>query len=208
MAFDKSKKLIIFDFDGVLADSFEPLYRLNALASEAIGKKMSHRQYKNFFTGNLAEKFRKFCANHENYEKFCDFKKNIYWEHYSGVKLFPYAASLVLGLKDRNIILAIISATSPNFIKKILAKFKLEDKFDFILGSGGESKIEIIREIARKSKAGDNYFISDTHNDIKYGRQAGVKTIGVCWGFHDKSLLMRAKPDFILDNHKDIFKII
>lgn len=202
------KKLIIFDFDGVLADSFESLYRLNALASEEIGKKMSRKQYRDFFTGNLVKKFQEFCGGHNNYEKFCDFKKNVYWEHYSDIKMFPYATNLVSELKNDNTILAIISATNPDFIKKILAKFKIEDKFDFILDSGGGSKIEMIREIAKKSKVDDIYFISDTCNDIEYAKKAGVKTIAVSWGFHNPRMLFQSQPDFILKNYKDILKIV
>lgn len=202
-----NKKVIIFDFDGVLADSFDLLYRLNALASEAIGKKMSRKQYRDFFTGDLVKKFQEFCGGHKNYEKFCDFKKNIYWKHYSGIKLFPHAATLVSELKNNNTILAIISATNPNFIKKILAKFKIEDKFDFILSSGGASKIDIILGIVKKTKADDVYFISDTCNDIEYAKKAGVKTMAVLWGFHSPRMLFQSQPDFVLKNYKDIFKV-
>ena len=46
--------------------------------------------------------------------------------------------------------------------------------------------------------------IGDTEMDIKEGKNAGCKTVGVLSGAHSKEQLNNQKPDFIVDNIMDI----
>jgi len=47
---------IIFDFDGVLHDTFELVYGISA---RTIGKELSREEYKNFFSGPLEEFYKR-----------------------------------------------------------------------------------------------------------------------------------------------------
>lgn len=204
------KGAIIFDFDGVLADSFEVLYKMNALAFEAQGKKLTKTQYRNFFIKDFNESLKKFCGNEKSYGKLTDFKKRFKEKHYDGIKLFSHTKPLILHLKERGISLGIISATSEKLIINFLNKFGLTDYFDFILSSAGASKVDTLKQVIQSNgyKISESYFVTDTFNDIYYGKKTGLKTIAVLWGFHAKELLLKGKPDFILKNYKEIFSII
>ena len=57
-------------------------------------------------------------------------------------------------------------------------------------------------------KKENSYFITDTVGDIKEGLAAGLKTIAVTWGFHNKELLNGLKPSYLINNPKEINNII
>ena len=46
--------------------------------------------------------------------------------------------------------------------------------------------------------------MGDTSGDVEAGRKAGIKTIGITWGFQHEKILAAAKPDFLIN---DIIKI-
>ncbi len=139
-----------------------------------------------------------------------NFKKKFKEEHYNGVKLFPHIKSLIPRLKKQGFDLGIVSATSEALIRKFLSKFKLDNYFDFILSSSGTSKISLLRQIIRLNgyKIDKSYFVTDTFNDLCYGKKIGIKTVAVLWGFHKKDLLLKCKPDFIIKKYEEIFSII
>jgi phosphoglycolate phosphatase len=50
----------------------------------------------------------------------------------------------------------------------------------------------------------DIYYIGDTTGDIKEGKEAGVKTVGVTWGWHSKEKMASAKPDYLFDTPQEL----
>ena len=53
----------------------------------------------------------------------------------------------------------------------------------------------------------DIYYIGDTAGDIREGREAGVKTVGVTWGWHTKDKMLAAAPDYLFDKPEDLLKL-
>ena len=51
-------------------------------------------------------------------------------------------------------------------------------------------------------------FVGDSDVDIKTGKNAGLKCIWVSWGFRKKQDIEELKPDFIVNEAKDILLII
>jgi pyrophosphatase PpaX len=49
--------------------------------------------------------------------------------------------------------------------------------------------------------------IGDSHLDIEAGRNAGVQTIRATYGFH-KEKLEEPNPDFMIDDIKDLLKLL
>ncbi|MBI2086378.1 HAD hydrolase-like protein [Candidatus Daviesbacteria bacterium] len=51
------------------------------------------------------------------------------------------------------------------------------------------------------------YMVGDTGDDILAGKNAGVKTVGVTYGFLGKDIA-QYNPDFIIDDIEELFKIL
>ena len=46
----------------------------------------------------------------------------------------------------------------------------------------------------------NTYFIGDSEVDVLTGKNAGMKTVAVSWGFRDRAVLEAAEPDVIIDS--------
>src|SRR3990167_8726887 len=104
----KNKNLIIFDFDGVLADSFETFYPLIRDGMEHIGLRLTRIQYRDFFLKNVHQGFKDFIKDEDKYSIFSEFRTKNYDKYYNA-KLFPGTAKF-LGEISKGSILTIASS--------------------------------------------------------------------------------------------------
>lgn len=206
----KSIKLIIFDFDGVIADSFHAIYSVVRDAFKYVGIPLSEQEYRNFFLINpkLAEK--KLCKNEKKFNKVQKFIHENAPKRYRDVKIFPEMLKTIprLALTTN---LAIVSSSQTDIIIEKLKKYKLLKYFSLILGADKDlSKIKklnnIIHHFGLQKKS--IFFISDTFGDIKEGKKIGIKTIAVAWGFHDIKTINKAQPNAILLDGKKLLKYL
>ena len=82
--------------------------------------------------------------------------------------------------------------------------------FQEILGSDFMlSKKEKILYAVKKYTAAlkDIFYVGDTTGDIKEGTHAGVKTVGVTWGWHSKDKMTAAKPDYLFDDPQELLQL-
>ncbi len=201
---------IIFDFDGVLVDSFHALYTLVRDAFLLLGITLTEEQYQNFFQENVKLAEKKLSGSEERFKKLQTFIQNNAGEYYKMVSLFPFAKDIILSLAEFGE-LAIVSSTTQNVIELKLSEQELLPYFRIISSASKEaSKKERMIDVCKRLNfpEGNTFFISDTVGDIHEGRELGFKTIAVAWGFHSKKILHDAKPSFIVDNAVELIKTI
>jgi len=117
--------------------------------------------------------------------------------------------SVVKKLQKNNILL-VISSNNSQTIQAALEQFKFNGYFQEVLGSDFLlSKKDKILYATKKYQIApaDIYYIGDTTGDIKEGRAAGVKTVGITWGWHSKEKMAQAKPDYLFDQPEDLLQL-
>src|SRR3989344_773903 len=75
-------KTIIFDFDGVLADSFDSVFPLIKAAMNNIGLALTSDRYRHFSMGNVHQGFKDYINDQKKYEEFSQFRKANYNQYY------------------------------------------------------------------------------------------------------------------------------
>lgn len=190
---------ILFDMDGVLIDSLDSWWSslntaLQAFNYDKITKKeflnsyWGHDLFDNLKTMNIPCKVGNFC-------------NNIYGDHIGSIKIYPYTKSTLKGLKNYK--KSIITNTPKDCTIKILKKFDIEKYFDFVLTSTDVKNAKPDPEIVFKSceklgvKPEKVVIVGDTDSDVKSGRAAGCKVIGI-----------NVKADYIIKNLSEITNII
>lgn len=193
---------VVFDFDGVIHDAFNCAYEIHKVAAEKIGRTITESEYRAmFFGGPFHQNLdRFFNFNQEERNCFLDYKYKIYNEYYSKAKMFDFAKELVIGLCGKGALLEIVSSAPKEHIEDKLKRVNLLEKFRGIYGINRGGKKERL--------LGADYFVTDTVGDISDGKEAEVKVIAVTWGYCPKDILSKANPDFLVDDYKDIVKII
>jgi phosphoglycolate phosphatase len=200
----KNKKLVIFDFDGVLVNTLD-----FAFASyKELNKDFTWEKFQDFSNGNFHE-----TVGSEINDGFCspEDKKwdEIYSRHIRDLKVVDIIVETIKKL-SLNYFLAIVSSTSTQCINDFLLKEKITNFSDILGTDVHKSKIIKINSLLEKYiiKPDCAVFITDSLGDILEGNACGIKSIGVTWGIHDKKTLEKGKPIAIIDDPRDLLETI
>jgi phosphoglycolate phosphatase len=199
-----NKGLIIFDFDGVIVDSFDCTFPLIQDAMKHIGLSLTADQYRNFFMGNIHQGYKDFINDEEKYLVFSKFRKDNFDSYYQP-EIFPGMTETLHELK-KHYILTIASSGKQDTIMRILQKNGLANCFDTVLATTDSSKENMIRELLKKYTAQPNKttMITDTVGDIEIAKKSDLKTLAVTWGFQSETTLKSAQPDYIIRSPNEI----
>lgn len=184
-------KIIIFDMDGVLIDSVE------ASTEAAINFRpgLTVELYREVLCGNFHEEIKKvpfptITNTPEEAEK--------YWAKYSELKsrqpMYAGTKELVQQLHGAGHILVLNTSALKKNCQPLLERQGLVSLFDFIADAEvSKSKVEKFKLIEEKYAAPKEnlIFITDTLGDIREADEAGIPTIAVTWGAHDRSYFTR-----------------
>lgn len=207
------KNIIIFDFDGVLADSFKTFYPLLRDSMNRAGLSLSQNQYRDFFIGNVHQSIKDFTKTQKRYLTVMNFRSSNYDEYYNNklhkAKLFPKALKFLKNL-SKDYILTIASSGQEDNIKNLLERNNLKNLFNLILANSATSKAGMIKKIINKFKTTPQktIMITDTVGDLRVAKKIGLKTIAVTWGFHSAKKLELANPNHLATSFKMLYKII
>ena len=194
-------KLIIFDFDGTLADTLAALLRItNRLAPEFGYQHISDQQLTNLQYLNVWEviKFSKVAL-----WKLPFLLKRVKQEFRKEVKhiqLFPGIIDLLITLKSQGYRLGIVSSNSETNIRSILKQNEIEYLFDFISSASTFGKGKVINTMMSRYNytKSDAIYIGDEIRDIKAARSIKMRVIAVSWGFNAATTLLSEQPDLII----------
>lgn len=206
----KPKKIIIFDFDGVLADTFDTFYPLMRDVMKCVDLSLTPNQYRNFFTGNVHKSIKNFINNKKKYEAAMKFRNSNYDKYYnnrhSGAKLFIGTIEFLKKI-NKSYILTVASSGRVNNIINLLERNRVKNLFSLVIANSDTSKAGMIKEILGKfdKKAEASIMITDTVGDIKIAKKLGLKTIAVEWGFHNAKTLKQSKPSCLVNNFNELF---
>lgn len=203
------KKLILFDFDGVIANSFDVFFREFTSACTEMGfdRLNSKEAFLNLFEGNLL--FNVIKAGFPPWklrELFNRFQPRIAKANDS---VFPF-----VGIRE---MLSRLSAEHPVYIissnlTEAVQRFLIREGISGIqdvLGADVEtSKVKKIKRVWKKHPRAMAYYIGDTSGDVYEGKEAGAITIAVTWGWHEKERLTKARPHFLVHTPGELEELI
>jgi phosphoglycolate phosphatase len=196
-----NSKLVIFDFDGTLADTLGALMRIsNRLAPEFGYPQISDAQFANL----------KYLSSWE----IIRFSKVALWklpfllkrvkEEFPGevrnVKLFPGVVELLNTLKLQGYRLGIVSSNAEANIRSLLKQHQIEHLFDFVNTASTFGKGKAIGRLIKQyhcSKS-DVIYIGDEIRDIQAARSIAIRIVAVGWGFNAPTALMDKQPDLLI----------
>ena len=199
-------KLFLFDFDGVLVDSLDVYEKTVTDCLKDINQTLirDRDEFLELFEDNFYESLKNKGINLDVFMKNAeDILARV---KIKNMKPFPAVAPVIEEL-HKNHCLIVISSNDYASIKEALELFNYDGYFREILGSDFMfSKKEKILYASKKYHVTlqDIYYIGDTMGDIKEGKQAGVKTVGVTWGWHSKEKMAATKPDYLFDNPRQL----
>ena len=214
-------KACIFDLDGTLTNTLESMtYSVNLTLEEMELSKITKDQCR-LFVGNgarvLIEKSLKAAGDTdasrieegmEIYGRIFDRNCTYHVTPYEGIP------EMLKALKDKGIQLAVLSNKPDRQTVKVVKAIFGEELFDYAQGQkeGIRRKPEpdgvwYLMEQMHVSKE-ECLYIGDSEVDAATGRNAGLKTIGVLWGFRDRKTLETAEVDDLIDRPDELLQFV
>ena len=192
--------LVVFDFDGTLADSLDlslatfnriaPALHLRPIAdleaarrtpTKLLLKQMGVRFWR------LPRVVRAFQA--------------AVADHAADLPLHPGIPDMLRRLHAAGHRLGILSSNREATIRTCLRAHGVEDVFAFVVGYPKLfGKAKALRKILKQERCGRDalLFVGDELRDLDAGRKAGVATAAVTWGFQAAELLEAAGPTLVV----------
>ena len=212
----KKPKLVIMDLDGTLVDSQEFIISATTVAFRDEGLKVPKRENILSIIGlSLTEAFRVLNKdlNEKQIKKLISTFKNCY-NTFSQEQLisplYENAKNFLENLKrNEEIILAIATGKGLKGLLQILKAHNLESFFsklqtsDFYPSKPDPTMLVSLMKTL-KIKTEDAVMVGDTDFDISMAHRAGIKSIGVLWGYHSISRIKLMKPTAIVENFADL----
>lgn len=211
-------RLVIFDVDGTLVDSQAEIMAAMQIAFQAEGLAMPDRKTVLSIVGlSLTEAFAKLCPQSDGAQqaRLVDAYKSAFMQLRADRRemgpLFPGALDALRVLQNEDhTFLAVATGKSRRGLDKLLERYELQDVFHSEqVADHHPSKPHpsmIFTALAETGVAPTRaVMLGDTTYDMEMGRAAGVKTIGVTWGYHDASSL---RPDMLLDDFKGLSRAV
>jgi phosphoglycolate phosphatase len=205
----KDRKLFLFDFDGVLADSLDLYAEAVARCLERIGTPIvkNREDYLALFEGNFYESM---AARGVDLAAFAQAAMEIMpGIDYDAMRPFDGLIP-VLDALQKDHLLAVISSNGSRTIRRMLERFGFDPYFEEVLGSDFlfSKKEKIDHALAKYGIPPERaFYIGDTTGDIVEARAAGIRTVAVTWGWHDRERLAASRPDFLVETPEGLLKI-
>ncbi len=191
-------KLVIFDFDGVIADTLE-------LATRTVNRMLSEERREERISANdIREKgFKKLVKEYKVpiYKVPYYLKKSheMVGQGLGAVRAFPGIMKTLKELKKGHK-LAVVTSNSEENVRKFIKKNGMEGIFEFIIAGaslfGKPSKMKKAVKTAGVSKE-EAICVGDEVRDVDAAKKAGLKIIAVIWGYNSERLMSEKKPDYL-----------
>ena len=197
--------LVMFDYDGVIVDSFDVFTSvfLEACRKCSGCRVDSTARLMGLFDGNLFEGMKNLGMDNREIDHTLKTFETIVSEHLDSVNFFSGMANALKAISLNNIVFIITSNVS-HVASRVLKKNGVDFVEDVLGAEKEKSKARKISDTMARYSNHPAYYVGDTSGDIIEGRSAGALTVAVTWGWHDARKLGEASPDFMVSSPAEL----
>lgn len=205
-----SLKLVVWDFDGTLADSlpsmvgifnrlapelgFKPLEDVNAARSVPMRQLLRQQGISLWRLPRLVRKYHAAAA-----------------EEADKLKLATGVPAVLAALAGAGVRLGVLSSNREDNIRRCLRANGAEGHFAFVVGYPRLfGKAKALKRILRAERVTreEVLYVGDELRDVEASKKAGVKVAAVTWGMHTAELLRTGKPDYVVSEASELTKLM
>jgi phosphoglycolate phosphatase len=213
---NQKTRAVLFDLDGTLADTLADLANATNHALEQLGCPAHPVEEYRYYVGDGA---RTLCQRvlPRDKQALAEEAVQLMRAHYEAhsfdlTRLYPGIPELVAALAGRGYSMAVLSNKPDDFTKRMVAHYFRPAPFHIVQGQlpGVPLKPDPTAALQIAEKLGvppaEWLYLGDTNTDMRTARAAGMRAIGVLWGFREREELVEsgaeeliAKPGEALD---------
>jgi phosphoglycolate phosphatase len=206
--------LIIFDYDGVLADTLDDLLQFGQEACNKLGVQhfvtiddLANLEVMSFATYGQA------CEVPEHLvDQFVNLCLHSFAEQDAAPAIFPGLGDVVRNLSANHQIAIVTTNTSQN-VNTFLAQHGLDGIIDAVYGvdTPGSKAEKISLAVGQLIDQGEQaavFMVGDSLSDLRAAKEAAVTSLAVTWGHQNLNVLLRGNPDYVVNFPQELITVI
>ncbi len=207
-----SRKVIIFDFDGTLADTLGALLVVtNRLALEFGYPLTTPERLSNLRNLSSREIIQQSGVPVVKIPFFLKKIRDYLQDDILNLKTIPGIQDALIQLKNDGNCLGILTSNSEENVKIFLKNQGMQDLFSFIYSETSLfGKDKSLRKLIRKNNliTEEVIYVGDETRDIEASKKIHIKVIAVSWGFNSGEVLAKYNPDFLLHQPSELIAVL
>jgi phosphoglycolate phosphatase len=204
-------RLIIFDVDGTLADSF-PWFAhvINDVADRFGFRPVAPDELETLRGCDAVTILRRLGVANWKLPMIARHMRALKAQHLHEIRLFPGVDRLLHELAQRDVVLAVVSSDAESNVRRTLGPVNASRIAFYACGASLFGKRVKFAAILKRSRilAGEAIAIGDELRDAEAARAAGIPFGAVSWGYGTVDSLRSAGPEHIFPNVEDILATV
>lgn len=204
-------RLVLFDFDGTLADSF-PWFTtvVNDVADKCRFRRIAPDEFDTLRGKSAREMIAHLGVSRWKLPFIANDMRKRKARELHGIPLFADASDVLRRLQEAGVNLAIVSSNSEKNIRAMLGPETAARIAHFQCGASMFGKAKMFKAVLRAAgcDARDAIAIGDELRDLDAARAAGIAFGAVTWGYTHDAALRAAHPDHAFETFDEIFATV
>lgn len=205
--------LILFDYDGVLADTLDDLIHFGQIACDRLNVKhvvnkndLSNLEVMSFSTfGRACE-----VPEHLN-DEFVKISLTLFAEKTTSPNIFEGISEVIKYFSQKHK-MGIVTTNSSQNVNAFLAQHGLTEFIHAVYGvdtAGTKAqKIAMAQNQFLENKKENVFMIGDSLSDIRSAKEASVTSIAVTWGHQSLETLQLGHPAYVVSKPQHLIDVI
>jgi len=207
-----TEKVILFDFDGTIADTYQAIALITNQLSTEFGYKALNQEELQLIKNLSSREIVKLSEISVFKLPFLirrvrsELSKEI-----AELDSIPGINQVLLKLKRLGYVLGIVTSNNQENVDIFLQKNQLTHLFDYIYsGTAIFGKHRVINQVVREHKLDKNnvIYVGDETRDIRSARKSQIPIVAVTWGFNATEILSQHQPDYLVDHPSELLGAI
>lgn len=214
MAEGGSGRVVVFDFDGTLADTWRDLATaLNRTLADAGLAPVRGPQVQAWIGDGALKLLANALPEAERAPERLEPHYERFRAHYDAccldtTELYPGIAACLASLAGES--LAVLSNKPARFLDRIIEGLGIKAQFGVVIGGDTLAMRKpdpaLLAHVVERlgARPAEVWMVGDSAVDVETGRAAGARTIGCGWGLRGREELRAAGCEFLLEHPRDV----
>lgn len=203
--------MLFFDFDGTIANSVEVALEIIAeLAPEYNLPAFSRAELLDLKNKSLPELLSLSGISIFQIPGIIIKGREKFHQKKEGVKIYPEIKRVLQTLHEAGYEMHILTSNAKKNVEYFLEVHDLPFFSEIHTPNALLGKSKIIRKVLKKKAFSSKniWMIGDEVRDVEAGKEAGIFSLAVNWGYNSEALLLAANPDILVETPEKMLEVL
>ncbi len=200
--------LLIFDFDGTLANTIDTGVEIyNEIAEEYGLEPFTREDVRELRKLNIRAVLDRIGISKLKAIKLAARIRKEIHNRMDEVEMFPGAAEAIRTLHEDGFRMGILSSNSTENISSFIDRFGLQHCFEFVeAGVSLFGKSKRLQKVLKEQDvdSGNVLYIGDETRDMEAARKSQVSALAVCWGANEREAMVTEGPAYCIEQPAEL----